>query len=483
MKLFEALHQEGLQETAKKVRTHILNQKAVQKKENYKDFLFICSSNEDDKQREKSIFKDHIRRLELFNYSTELIEEDKITIASVRCFKVFVFGRCQDNQELSNLVCLIKQLNKRVILIEELPDIMNGDYEEVYSEKSLSVMEESRNLIQYYKSVLPQNVGLFLPGLAISGGIRVVLKHACILQKTGKDVTLFVLDSSKNWYSFEDCNFPVISLKTSNICGVIDHAVATMWTTLSIVEKCDLAKRKSYLVQNFETDFYSEENRFYVEANRTYSPHTNIEFFTISKWCQNWLFHIFGQQCTYIRNGIELKQFHEREREFSGRVRILIEGDSEAEHKNIDEAFKIVDKLEPEKYEIWYMSYNGQPKPQYRVDVFLHKIPYEGVSEVYEQCHILLKTSLLESFSYPPLEMMATGGYVVAVPNGGNAEYLMDEYNCLLYPSGDLDRAKEQIERICQDCNIRKLLLENGKRTVEKRDWHNIETEILTFYN
>ncbi|MFR3431543.1 MAG: hypothetical protein ACLTTH_16335 [Holdemanella porci] len=36
------------------------------------------------------------------------------------------------------------------------------------------------------------------------------------------------------------------------------------------------------------------------------------------------------------------------------------------------------------------------------------------VQKVYADCDILLKTSLLESFSYPPIEMMATGGYVVS---------------------------------------------------------------------
>ena len=38
--------------------------------------------------------------------------------------------------------------------------------------------------------------------------------------------------------------------------------------------------------------------------------------------------------------------------------------------------------------------------------------------------------------------MMATGGYAVVVPNGGNKEYLVDGENCLLYPHGK-NRKKE----------------------------------------
>ena len=41
---------------------------------------------------------------------------------------------------------------------------------------------------------------------------------------------------------------------------------------------------------------------------------------------------------------------------------------------------------------------------------------------IYSECDILLKSSWLESFSYPPLEMMATGGYCIVAPNDGNKE-------------------------------------------------------------
>ena len=46
-----------------------------------------------------------------------------------------------------------------------------------------------------------------LPGLAISGGVRVVLKHALMLQKVGKQVSLFCLDTDSTWYNCEDCRF------------------------------------------------------------------------------------------------------------------------------------------------------------------------------------------------------------------------------------------------------------------------------------
>ena len=113
---------------------------------------------------------------------------------------------------------------------------------------------------------------------------------------------------------------------------------------------------------------------------------------------------------------------------------------------------------------------------------FLHRVPYGDVPGVYLQCDILLKTSILESFSYPPLEMMATGGYVVAVPNDGNAEYLRDGENCLLYEQGDLDAAVEAIERICTDAELCRVLYEMGLQTAQGRDWKRIQPQILELY-
>lgn len=89
---------------------------------------------------------------------------------------------------------------------------------------------------------------------------------------------------------------------------------------------------------------------------------------------------------------------------------------------------------------------------------------------------------MLESFSYPPLEMMATGGISVVAPNEGNKEYLKDEENCLLYELGNIEMAVEQIERIRNDKELREKLIKGGLETAKQREWKNIEKEILDLY-
>ena len=165
------------------------------------------------------------------------------------------------------------------------------------------------------------------------------------------------------------------------------------------------------------------------------------------------------------------------------KIRILIEGDCGSDYKNVDEAFRVVERLDSERYEIWYMNYTGKKKPWYRIDNFLGRVPYDQISDIYNQCHILLKTSILESFSYPPLEMMATGGFVVAVPNGGNAEFLRDGSNCLLYGRGDIDAAVSCINRIVNDRGLRETLYGGGLKTAEERDWSKLTDKVVHLYD
>ena len=78
--------------------------------------------------------------------------------------------------------------------------------------------------------------------------------------------------------------------------------------------------------------------------------------------------------------------------------------------------------------------------------------------------------------------MMATGGYSIVVPTGGNAEYLINEENCLFYKQGDIDDAIHCIERLISDEGLQQHLYENGLITVKKRDLLNLKKEILSLY-
>lgn len=339
-------------------------------------------------------------------------------------------------------------------------------------------------LAQFIKSMYNPNIAFVLPALNISGGIMVAFEHCKALREAGYDVTVINddFDESK-WCKFQGIRFPVLDSRGYKFKGTFDKAVATMWSTVNFLEEYTNIKQRYYLVQNFETNFYEAGDPLRIEANQKYSPNVEVQFLTISKWCEKWLKEDYNQSARYLPNGIHTKDYKPVERDFNGKIRILIEGDCGVYYKNVDESFRIANKLDRDKFEVWYLSYNAQPKEWYKVDKFLHKVPFEEVSQVYRQCHILLKTSFLESFSYPPLEMMATGGFAVVVPNDGNREYLVNEENCLLYPRGEIEKGLDAIYRICDDAELRNKLYRNGIETAANRDWDQLKGEICKFYD
>ena len=336
-------------------------------------------------------------------------------------------------------------------------------------------------LTKFIKSKLSKSIAFCLPTTNISGGVNVVIKHANILRNNGFDVFIINMDKSDKNIVNNDGEIEVVSyLKNKFYCS-IDNMVATLWSTILPIRKYDRVKKISYLVQNFETNFIPYGNYQKQTANSTYT-YDDVEYLTISKWCEDWLINKYNQKVKFAPNGIKLEQFPFTERKFDGKIRILIEGNSDDYYKNVDESFRIVEKLDKSKFEIKYLSYQGEPKKWYNVDEFLHKVPYDEVGKIYNSADILIKSSKLESFSYPPLEMMATGGIAVVAPNEGNVEYLRDNENCLLYEPGNIDEAVDKINSIVNDPKLREKLIKGGVETAKSREWKKIEKEIISLY-
>lgn len=347
--------------------------------------------------------------------------------------------------------------------------------------KNNITMYTGYQLMKFISSKIPEVFAFVLPSTNISGGVNVILKHCSILKKFGAIV--FIINSDKSEVNIvnNDGEIDVISNITCKVDAKINMMIASLWSTLDYVRSFSKVHTRAYFVQNFETDFMKYGDLLRFDANSTYS-FDDVKYYTISKWCQNWLEEKFERKSAYIRNGINLKQFSFKERTFKGKIKILIEGNSDDYYKNVDESFRIVEKLDKDKFEVQFLSYQGTPKKWYYVDKFMHKVPYDEVGKVYQGADILIKSSLLESFSYPPLEMMATGGLVVVAPNGGNIEYIKDGFNCLFYEPGNIEDAVEKINKLSTNQQLRSKLIKGGLETAKSREWKSIENEIISFY-
>ncbi|WP_342415700.1 glycosyltransferase [Paenibacillus sp. FSL R10-2782] len=355
---------------------------------------------------------------------------------------------------------------------EAFNDVMNG----------WTTLSTGYNLFEFIESKLNENIAFVLPSTQISGGVNVVIKHCNILRDAGKDVTIISMSEDDENIINNDGEINVVSYHRHSFHSYFRKCVATLWSTTHFLNIYPKIKEKYYLVQNFETRFYEPGNHMRTWANLTYNSFSNINYLTISKWCETWLTSKYNKKVNFAPNGIDLSLFTFRNRTFKGKIKVLVEGNSNDYYKNVDESFKITNSLDREKFEIWYLSYSGKPKEWYKVDKFLNKVPHDEVGNIYSKCDILIKSSILESFSYPPLEMMATGGISIVAPNEGNLEYLEHGENCMLYEQGNIENALYMINQVCEDEELRQRLIKNGLNTAKQREWNHIQNDVIEMY-
>ena len=191
-----------------------------------------------------------------------------------------------------------KDLRKRIG--ENAYNICKKNYVTIYT---------GRKLVNHINTIANKHIGFFLPSLRVCGGIYVILKHAIILKDEGWDVDLILPRISIDLFEFQKHKFNVISLEHTTMAAQYDVIVATFYTTLFSTLNYYRTKKHIYLVQGYETDFFPYGNYFRSIAEKTYYVPFSVEYVTISKWCENWLWEKYGKKSRYSPNGIDWDNF------------------------------------------------------------------------------------------------------------------------------------------------------------------------------
>jgi glycosyltransferase involved in cell wall biosynthesis len=326
------------------------------------------------------------------------------------------------------------------------------------------------------KSRLTPTIAYLIPGTGISGGIAVILEHVNRLRRAGYDVFMISQDNQDSIPWWPGNEVPIVPFDTRHryLLEGIDTLVATGWTTVRMLDQV-AARRKLYFVQSDERRF-DDSPDFKREVHETYLRR-DVEYVTMAGWICRWLKQEFGHNCDYVPNGIDVHRFRDvQPLAAKGRkVRILLEGPIVIPFKGMAEAAAAV--ADCGDCEVWIVSSAGRPQPGWRCDRFMEAVPHGDMAAIYASCDILLKLSRVESFSYPPLEMMATGGSVVVQDVTGLEEYAVDGENCLIV--SDVDTARKAIRRLIDDPALRARLGAAGRATAAGMGWDRSMPSLL----
>ncbi|MFA5173295.1 MAG: glycosyltransferase family 4 protein [Candidatus Paceibacterota bacterium] len=106
--------------------------------------------------------------------------------------------------------------------------------------------------------------------------------------------------------------------------------------------------------------------------------------------------------------------------------------------------------------------------------IFAGEIKLEEIVEYYKIADVFARPSRTEGFGNVFIEAMAAGTPVVATYVGGIKDFLKDGENGLACKVDDPKDLAEKINRILEDENLRRKLIEGGLKTAKKYDWENI---------
>ncbi len=305
-----------------------------------------------------------------------------------------------------------------------------------------------------------------IPGTWISGGIAVVVRHANMLQERGYRVFLVTQDLKATipWFTHQKVKVVPMSRISVLLEEGIDILIATGWNSAPTVDLLP-AKRKLYFVQSDERKFYDDPVMKQFVGTTYDLP---FEYLTMAHFLQAWLREEFDQESTYVPNGLDVAVFHPvvvRQTK-TDKIRVLIEGPINVPFKGVAESYEAVAGLD---CELWLVSSNGVPPAHWKYDQFFERAPLHEMPKIYSSCDILLKMSTVESFCYPPLEMMACGGVPVILEVSGIEEYARHEENCFIVQSQQ--EARQAVARLISDPALRDRLRRGGLETAKKWSW------------
>lgn len=341
------------------------------------------------------------------------------------------------------------------------------------------ILDDLKFALKYFKSknqtknikTFPKSICYIIPTTNITGGVAVVCEHLNRLRKLGFNCLIASFDNKTNLSWFPNQSVEIIPLKNNQkTIEKYETVVATGWITAYELLLLNV-KRKLYFVQSDETRFYPNGSYLKTRVKRTYT--FPFEFITMAHWLQKFLKENFSKNSVYIPNGINTDIFHPDtplEPKPKNKKRVLLEGAINLPFKGMAEAFKVVQDLD---CEVWCVSYDGKPNPKWHCDHFFKKVPMKDMPKIYSSCDILLKLSQVESFGYPPLEMMACGGVSVVSKIEGHQEYIIDKYNALFTEPKNIQKTRKIIEDLFKNKKLYSKLQQNSQKTVAKFNWQN----------
>jgi glycosyltransferase involved in cell wall biosynthesis len=329
----------------------------------------------------------------------------------------------------------------------------------------------------------PKTINWFLPELdsPFYGGINTALRMADHLGRVHGVENRFVLWAHPNdgfHRSAIAAAFPSLadspiyydlSMRAAAGIPACDVSISTLWVTAFVAAHFASARRKFYLIQDFEPMFYPA-GTMYALAEESY----RLGLYGLCN-TENLLrlYDSYGGRGMSFFPAVDRNVFHpvgRRERDPDDPVTVFVYARPGHWRNCWELASLALQELKShlgDRVRIVTAGSWARPEDVGTGIQHLGLLDYRETGNLYRTCDVGVALTVSEHPSYLPLELMACGVPVVAFANPAGNWLLRNGENCLL-ARRTVDGLSRQLERIVVDHELRASLAERGLRDIDE---------------
>jgi GT2 family glycosyltransferase/glycosyltransferase involved in cell wall biosynthesis/predicted SAM-dependent methyltransferase len=340
---------------------------------------------------------------------------------------------------------------------------------------------------EHSAAAAPKTVNWFLPDIdsPFYGGVNTVLRLAGYLARHHDVENRFVFWSAPNepyfrsaiTAAFPELGAAPITFHDASIAALedvpeADAAVATLWATAYSVAQFHGARRKFYMIQDFEPMFYPAGTR-YALAEESYC--LGLYGLCNTEHMLRLYEQRYGGRGMSFEPAVDPAIFHARGRVFErtrDHVWTVFVYARPGHWRNCSElAFLALRELKErlgDRVRIVTAGSWATPDDVGSGIEHLGLLDYHALGDFYRSCDVGVALTVSEHPSYLPLELLACGVPVVAFDNPAGHWLLRDHENSLL-ARRTVDSLRDSIERIVLDPELGRELARSGLRDIAER--------------
>jgi glycosyltransferase involved in cell wall biosynthesis len=332
----------------------------------------------------------------------------------------------------------------------------------------------------------------------ISGGLRVIVEHANILQKRGHNVQIWTIMPAGDYLPFEttvpivqvpcdydDENHKVLRLYPERINAKIpDVYIAGSHPTAFGCLSLPGTKAFWYLQHDESVTFIDLEKPEPAKASFREALKLPITRISNSQWTKKQLEDKYGADSVLLPCGIDTELFAPATPLLvdDGQPTILASY-NELTWKGMADLAEALNKV----FDVYPKSnlvfFSAVPQPHLvtnRPVTYFFNPPQTKLKNIYCSASVFVSSSWEEGFGLPGLEALACGTPLVTTDSGGVLEYAKHRHNALIVPPRDPSALADAIIEIIESHALQSKLRKNGIVEAKKFKWNKVIDELET---